>query len=92
MLLKRKAFWSMSFNLTRGGVFRGMIKYNWKKGYSINIHDETKNEKKFYTMKAEASSGWFSSDRLYSLIDSDEKTILRLIIQQKNGKSISRQN
>ena len=84
-VIKKKSFWSMSFNLTRGGVFRGMIKYNWKKGYSINIIDETKNEK-FYTMKAEASSGWFSSDRLYSLIDSDEKIILRIDYSTKKWK------
>ena len=75
----------MSFNLSRGGVFRGMIKYNWKKGYSISIHDETKNEK-FYTMKAKASSGWFSSDRLYSLIDSDEKIILKIDYSTKKWK------
>ena len=84
-VIKKKSFWSMSFNLTRGGVFRGMIKYNWKKGYSINIYDETKNEK-FYTMKAKASSGWFSSDRLYSLIDSDEKIILKIDYSTKIWK------
>ena len=84
-VIKKKSFWSMSFNLSRGGVFRGMIKYNWKKGYSISIHDETKNEK-FYTMKAKASSGWFSSDRLYSLIDSDEKIILQIDYSTKKWK------
>ena len=84
-VIKKKSFWSMSFNLSRGGVFRGMIKYNWKKGYSISIHDETKNEK-FYTMKAKASSGWFSSDRLYSLIDSDEKIILKIDYSTKKWK------
>ena len=84
-VIKKKSFWSMSFNLSRGGVFRGMIKYNWKKGYSISIHDENKNEK-FYTMKAKASSGWFSSDRLYSLIDSDEKIILKIDYSTKKWK------
>lgn len=84
-VIKKKSFWSMSFNLLRGGVSRGMIKYNWKKGYSIIIYDETENEK-LYTMKAEASSGWFSSDRLYSLMDNDEKTILKIDYSTKKWK------
>ena len=37
-------------------------------------------------MKAEASSGWFSSDRLYRLIDNDEKTILKIDYSTKKWK------
>ena len=37
-------------------------------------------------MKAEASSGWFSSDRIYTLVDNDGKTILKIDYSTKKWK------
>ena len=81
--IKGKSSWSSTFNILKTGTLIGEIPYSWKKGYQL-VHLLQSNKK--YEMKASRKGGFFSSDKIYRVLENGENEIFAIHATYKKWK------
>ena len=81
--IKKKSFWSTSYNIFKTGNLIGEIPYSWKKGTHVFVLHQS--DKK-YEIKEEKKGGAFSFDKSYQVLENGEKAIFAIHASFKNWK------
>ena len=81
--IKKKSFWSASYNIFKTGNLIGEIPYSWKKCTHVFVLHQS--DKK-YEIKEEKKGGTFSSDKSYQVLKNGEKAIFAIHASFKNWK------
>ena len=81
--IKKKSFWSSSYNIFQGSKIVGVFNYKWKTGgYSLSLNDS----KKEYTLTQSNTGGMWKIERLYTLLEDGSKPILTIKYSFKKWK------
>jgi len=81
--IKKKSFWSSSFNIFQGSKIVGVFNYKWKKGgYSLVMNDS----KKTFSLTQSNRGGMWRIEKLYTLIEDGTKPILTINYSFKKWK------
>ena len=81
--IKKKSFWSSSYNIFQGSKIVGVFNYKWKTGgYSLSLNDS----KKEYTLSQLNTGGMWKIERLYTLLEDGSKPILTIKYSFKKWK------
>ena len=80
--IKKKSFWSRSFQILQSGSLIGEIPFSWKNGHYIHIHQTNKK----YWINAIRKGGIFSSVKTYSLLEDGVKSIIAIHYSWKKWK------
>ena len=63
--IKKKSFWSSSYNIFRGSKIIGVFNYKWKTGgYSLILNDSNKA----YSLSQSNTGGMWRIEKLYTLL------------------------
>ena len=81
--IKKKNFWSSSFNILQGNKIIGVFNYKWKKGgYSLDLIDS----KKSYSLSQSNKGGMWRIEKLYTLLEDGTKPVLTINYSYKKWK------
>ena len=81
--IKKKSFWSSSYNIFQGSKIVGVFNYKWKTGgYSLSLNDS----KKEYTLIQSNTGGMWRVERLYTLLEDGTKPVLTIKYSFKKWK------
>tara|TARA_Y100001935_G_scaffold189819_1_gene158052 strand:- start:1182 stop:1688 length:507 start_codon:yes stop_codon:yes gene_type:complete len=81
--IKKKNFWSSSFNIFQGNKIIGVFNYKWKKGgYSLDLIDS----KKSYSLSQSNKGGMWRIEKLYTLLEDGTKPVLTINYSYKKWK------
>ncbi len=81
--IKKKSFWSSSFNIFQGSKIVGVFNYKWKTGgYSLSLSDS----KKLYTLSQSNTGGMWRVEKLYTLLEDGVKPVLSIKYSYKKWK------
>tara|TARA_E500000178_G_scaffold279213_1_gene278923 strand:+ start:66 stop:572 length:507 start_codon:yes stop_codon:yes gene_type:complete len=81
--IKKKSFWSSSFNIFQGSKIVGVFNYKWKTGgYSLSLNDS----KKSYTLSQSNTGGMWRIEKLYTLLEDGIKPVLSIKYSYKKWK------
>ena len=81
--IKKKSFWSSSFNIFQGSKIVGVFNYKWKTGgYSLSLNDS----KKLYTLSQSNTGGMWRIEKLYTLLEDGVKPVLSIKYSYKKWK------
>lgn len=81
--IKKKSFWSSSYNVFQGSKIVGVFNYKWKKGgYSLVMNDS----KKTFSLTQSNRGGMWRIEKLYTLIEDGTKPILTINYSFKKWK------
>ena len=81
--IKKKSFWSSSFNIFQGSKIVGVFNYNWKTGgYSLVMNDS----KKAYSLTQSNKGGMWRIEKLYTLLEDGTKPVLTINYSFKKWK------
>ena len=81
--IKKKSFWSSTYNIFQGSRIVGLFNYKWKKGgYSLVMNDS----KKTFSLTQSNKGGMWRIEKLYTLIEDGTKPILTINYSFKKWK------
>ena len=81
--IKKKSFWSSTYNIFQGSRIVGVFNYKWKKGgYSLVMNDS----KKTFSLTQSNRGGMWRIEKLYTLIEDGTKPILTINYSFKKWK------
>ena len=81
--IKKKSFWSSTYNIFQGSRIVGVFNYKWKKGgYSLVMNDS----KKTFSLTQSNRGGMWRNEKLYTLIEDGTKPILTINYPFKKWK------
>ena len=80
--IKKKSFWSSSFQILQSGSLIGGIPFSWKNGHHIHIHQTNKK----YWIKGIRTGGMLSSNKTYDLLEDGVKSIIAIHYSWKKLK------
>jgi len=81
--IKKKSFWSSTYNIFQGSRIVGVFNYKWKKvGYSLVMNDS----KKTFSLTQSNRGGMWRNEKLYTLIEDGTKPILTINYSFKKWK------
>ena len=80
--IKKKSFWSSSFQILQSGSLIGEIPFSWKNGHHIHIHQTNKK----YWIKGIRTGGMLSSNKTYDLLEDGVKSIIAIHYSWKKLK------
>ena len=81
--IKKKSFWSSTYNIFQGSRIVGVFNYKWKKGgYSLVMNDS----KKTFSLTQSNKGGMWRIEKLYTLIEDGTKPILTINYSFKKWK------
>ena len=81
--IKKKSFWSSSYNIFQGSRIVGVINYRWKAGgYSLVMNDS----KKVFSLTQSNKGGMWKIEKLYTLLEDGAKPILTINYSFKKWK------
>ena len=81
--IKKKSFWSSSFNIFQGSKILGVFNYKWKTGgYSLSLNDS----KNLYTLSQSNTGGMWRIEKLYTLLEDGIKPVLSIKYSYKKWK------
>ena len=81
--IKKKSFWSSSFNIFQGSKVVGEFNYKWKTGgYSLSLNDS----KNLYTLSQSNTGGMWRIEKLYTLLEDGVKPVLSIKYSYKKWK------
>ena len=81
--IKKKSFWSSTYNIFQGSKIVGVFNYKWKKGgYSLVMNDS----KKTFSLTQSNRGGMWRNEKLYTLIEDGTKPILTINYSFKKWK------
>ena len=80
--IKKKSFWSSSFQILQSGSLIGEIPFSWKNGHHIHIHQTNKK----YWIRGIRTGGMLSSNKTYDLLEDGVKSIIAIHYSWKKWK------
>ena len=81
--IKKKSFWSSSFNVFQGSKIVGVFNHKWKTGgYSLVMNDS----KKAYSLTQSNTGGIWRIEKLYTLLEDGTKPVLTINYSFKKWK------
>ena len=81
--IKKKSFWSSSFNIFQGSKIIGVFNYKWKTGgYSLLLNDS----KRSYSLSQLNKGGMWRIEKLYTLLEDGTKPVLTINYSFKKWK------
>ena len=81
--IKKKSFWSSSYNVFQGSKIVGVFNYKWKTGgYSLVMNDS----KKVYSLTQSNKGGMWRIEKLYTLLENGTKPVLAINYSFKKWK------
>ena len=81
--IKKKSFWSSSYNIFRGSKIIGVFNYKWKTGgYSLILNDSNKA----YSLSQSNTGGMWRIEKLYTLLEDGTKPVLSINYSFKKWK------
>ena len=81
--IKKKSFWSSSYNVFQGSKIVGVFNYKWKTGgYSLVMNDS----KKAYSLTQSNKGGMWRIEKLYTLLEDGTKPVLTINYSFKKWK------
>ena len=81
--IKKKSFWSSTYNIFQGSRIVGVFNYKWKTGeYSLVMNDS----KKTFSLTQSNRGGMWRIEKLYTLIEDGTKPILTINYSFKKWK------
>ena len=81
--IKKKSFWSSSYNIFQGSRIVGVFNYRWKAGgYSLVMNDS----KKVFSLTQSNKGGMWKIEKLYTLLEDGAKPILTINYSFKKWK------
>ena len=73
--IKKKSFWSSSYNIFQGSKIVGVFNHKWKTGgYSLVMNDS----KKAYSLTQSNTGGMWRIEKLYTLLEDVTKPVLTI--------------
>ena len=81
--IKKKSFWSSSYNIFQGSKIVGVFNYKWKTGgYTLLMNDS----KKTYSLTQSNTGGIWRIEKLYTLLEDGTKPVLTINYSFKKWK------
>ena len=81
--IKKKSFWSSSYNIFQGSKIVGVFNYKWKNGgYTLLMNDS----KKTYSLTQSNTGGMWRIEKLYTLLEDGTKQVLTINYSFKKWK------
>ena len=81
--IKKKSFWSSTYNIFQGSKIIGVFNYKWKTGgYSLILNDSNKA----YSLSQSNTGGMWRIEKLYTLLEDGTKPVLSINYSFKKWK------
>ena len=81
--IKKKSFWSSSYDIFLGSKIVGILNYQWKTGGYLLVMNESK---KIYSLAQSNTGGLWRNEKLYTLLEDGIKPVLTINYSYKKWK------